>query len=316
MVKIKSLTAGYGKVEVVKNVNITLNEGEITGIIGASGSGKSTFLKTLAAKVVAFKGSLQIDTELIDLSEQLLVAERKSVYLVDQEFDLMPYLNVFDNIKKNHLHLSEATIKKGVAKSARHVKLAKQKEQQAKTLSGGQKQRTALAAAFLGDAALCLFDEPFSHLDFDLKQQVRALIKEQSAHRHTLIALHEPADFLSLCDTLVVLKNGRILQQGSPFEIYHHPKNQYVAGLSGYYCCPSDALLAEFSFTKTSIIRPDHLEISKKKGIDAVVQRSVHFGMYYLIDVEVKGENLLVFNNKALAEGTKVKILKSENAPD
>lgn len=255
-----SVTKAYGEVPVLSNINIDLAEGEWLGILGESGSGKSTLLRILGRFQDADSGEIQFKEKALPPVSQALIAGHDSIKLIQQEFELFPNQTVEENIAYS-LRFYEPDYKmERVAELLDITSLGAVRNQKAKTLSGGEKQRTAIAKSLAEQPDVLLLDEPFAHLDNHnrrvLADAIESLRKKQKMS--CIFVTHEAPDALAWSDRIAVLRNGEIIQYGTPQEIYNHPVNSYVAELTG-----DINWLGEGKAGKKEFIRPEKIKRTK-----------------------------------------------------
>ena len=228
VIETRNLSFGYSDVKVLRNINLMLREGEILGIAGESGSGKTSLLKLLAGLLEPGSGGILFNGEKLQPPSQKLIPGHDRISIIQQDFDLMPYISVDENIYREGHTLTKGLSGRKVAEIRAKLKLSKFKANKAGQTSGGQKQRVAIARAIAAKPEVLLLDEPFSNLDHGLKADLIQLLKSEWKARAMILVTHEPNDLLQVADRIVVLENGRIVQQGSPQHLYSFPKNRYV----------------------------------------------------------------------------------------
>jgi ABC-type multidrug transport system ATPase subunit len=256
-------------------VKFSLKEGEKLGIIGASGSGKSTLLRLLAAKQVPDKGAIYFKGNDLALLRNDRVSGYEEIALMDQDFNISPDLNTDENIQRFARKLSPTATRKYISRVHRAFHLQSFKKKKVRHLSGGQKQRVALACALVSDTSLLLLDEPFSQLDYILKQELIAFVEREAQDKTLIIVGHEPSDLMAICDRMLAMKGGRVVQDSGVDEMYHYPKNEYVARLSGLCNILSEELQALLTSSE-AYLRPSHLLISQ--GEEWVLEKIYFYG--------------------------------------
>ena len=214
----------------VKNVSLTVNDGEVVVIIGPSGSGKSTLLRTVNGIEKAQKGQILIDGRDIMDAKTDIRKLREEVGMVFQSFNLFPHLSVIDNIilapmKVKKLSKEEAT-EKGMA-LLRRVGLEDKAKQKPHQLSGGQQQRVAIARALAMEPKAMLFDEPTSALDPEMiKEVLDVMLSLAESGMTMLLVTHEMGFARAAADRIVFMADGEIVEEGTPDEMFSHPKTQ------------------------------------------------------------------------------------------
>lgn len=232
-ITIRELNKAYGKVPVLHDINLEIADNSFVVFVGPSGCGKSTLLRTIAGLEDVTSGHLLLDDR--DISDDAPVD--RDVAMVFQSYALYPQMTVKQNIgfALEMSKTNSAEIENRVAEAAKVLKLDELLNRKPKDLSGGQRQRVAIGRAMLRDPKVFLFDEPLSNLDaelrVDMRLQIAALRRELSAT--FVYVTHDQIEAMTLADTIVVLREGRVEQVGSPMTLYHDPENQFVAGFMG-----------------------------------------------------------------------------------
>ncbi len=231
--RLRDLRKNYGEVEVIKGVNLDINDRDFVVFVGPSGCGKSTLLRMIAGLEEISSGELLIDGERVN---DVPPAER-GLAMVFQSYALYPHMTVRDNMgfALRLAGVSKAEREQKVQAAAKVLQLDTFLDRKPKALSGGQRQRVAIGRAIVRDPKVFLFDEPLSNLDAALRVQMRIeLARLHDALDATMIYVtHDQVEAMTLADTIVVLQGGVIEQAGSPLELYHHPENLFVAGFIG-----------------------------------------------------------------------------------
>ena len=232
-VKIESLVKKFGDVEVIRSVSLDIEKEEFTVFVGPSGCGKTTLLRLIAGLEEANSGTIHIDDRRVD---QLPPAKR-GIAMVFQNYALYPHMSVYENMSFG-LRISkfaDAIIRKRVEAGAGTLQIAELLQRKPRALSGGQRQRVAIGRAIVREPKVFLFDEPLSNLDAKLRVQMRVeLTGLQRELKATMIYVtHDQVEAMTMADKIVVLNKGVIEQIGRPLDLYHHPKNRFVAGFIG-----------------------------------------------------------------------------------
>jgi spermidine/putrescine ABC transporter ATP-binding subunit len=234
IIETTNLTKTYGAVLAVDDISLSVEEGEFVTILGPSGCGKSTLLRMIGGFEDPTSGQISLDGK--DVTH--VPPSKRAVNMVFQDYALFPHLSVGKNVGYG-LRVAGMP-KREVAEKAREalalVGLEDRYDASPHILSGGQRQRVALARAIVRRPKVLLLDEPLSALDANLREQMQVELK----HLHTKVGLtfvlvtHDQTQALTMSDRVVVMRNGRIVQDASPQELYESPKTGYVAGFVGF----------------------------------------------------------------------------------
>jgi sn-glycerol 3-phosphate transport system ATP-binding protein len=230
---IEGLRKSFGATEVLRRIDLSLNDGEMLVIVGASGCGKSTLLRLVAGLEAPTEGRIAIDGRDVSAVDP---AER-DIAMVFQNYALYPHMTVFDNMAYGLRirGLPRAEIARKVGDAASLLGLDALLGRKPRQLSGGQRQRVAMGRAIVRDPKLFLFDEPLSNLDAKLRVQMRAEIRrlQRRLGVTSLYVTHDQVEAMTLGDRLLILHEGRPAQLASPMEVFEHPADTYVAGFVG-----------------------------------------------------------------------------------
>ena len=224
----------FGGVDALVDLNLTVRAGEFIALLGPSGCGKSTALNCLAGLLPLTHGQILVD----DVRVDTIAAENRDFGMVFQNYALFPHLSVRKNIAfgLQMRNVPKAEMKQRVDEAIALVKLEQHMGKLPGQLSGGQQQRVAIARAVVMEPRLVLMDEPLSNLDAKLRLEMRTEIRRlhQSLGLTTIYVTHDQEEALSMADRLVVLREGRVQQIGTPAELHNHPSNWHVADFMGY----------------------------------------------------------------------------------
>ncbi len=232
-VSMQSVGKRFGRTDVIKNVGFDIRDGEFAVFVGPSGCGKSTLLRLIAGLEDVSTGGIAFDGR--DVTE-LAPAER-GVAMVFQSYALYPHMSAYDNMAFG-LKLAKTdkrSIAERVRDTARILQIEHLLDRKPRHLSGGQRQRVAIGRAIVRQPRVFLFDEPLSNLDAALRVQMRIELKRlHRALGTTMIYVtHDQVEAMTLAERIVVLNAGTVEQIGTPLELYHHPRNLFVAGFIG-----------------------------------------------------------------------------------
>ncbi len=232
-VTIQAVKKNFGATPVLHGVDIDIPDGSFTVLVGPSGCGKSTLLRMIAGLEQISAGEIRIGERRVN---DVLPKER-DIAMVFQNYALYPHMTVRENMAFS-LTLAKqdkATVDSKVARAAEILALGALLDRYPRQLSGGQRQRVAMGRAIVRDPQVFLFDEPLSNLDAKLRVAMRSEIKELHLRLKTtsIYVTHDQIEAMTMGDKIVVMRDGRIEQTGSPLELYDHPANQFVAGFIG-----------------------------------------------------------------------------------
>lgn len=239
-IKTVDLCKNFGDLEVLKDVNLTVEQGEVIVIIGPSGAGKSTFLRSLNTLETITSGKIYIEDELFVQAEKGKVIDGMSkekhkallleMGMVFQRFNLFPHLTVKDNVKISPMkvkNIGEEEADKRALELLEKVGLSEKADAYPNNLSGGQQQRVAIARALAMEPKIMLFDEPTSALDPELVGEVLNVMKDLAKQGMTMICVtHEMGFAKEVADRVVFMYDGVILEEGTPDELFEHPKTE------------------------------------------------------------------------------------------
>lgn len=227
-ISVKNLKKNFGSLEVLKDINMEVTEGEVVVLIGPSGSGKSTLLRCLNQLEKATSGQIVIDGYDVTDKHTDINKVRENIGMVFQHFNLFNHLNVLKNMTLAPVHLkrlSKEEAKNKAMQLLERVGLADRAEAYPSQLSGGQKQRVAIARALEMNPDIMLFDEPTSALDPEMVGEVLAVMKELARDGMTMIVVtHEIGFAREVASRVIFMEGGYIIEEGTPEEVLDHPK--------------------------------------------------------------------------------------------
>ena len=232
-VTLKQVRKAFGRIETIHGVDLDIQDKEFVVFVGPSGCGKSTLLRLIAGLEDITAGDLMIDG--VRVNDR--TPKDRGISMVFQSYALYPHMTVYENMAFG-LELAKAaktTVDEKVREAARILELTPLLERLPKQLSGGQRQRVAIGRAIVREPKVFLFDEPLSNLDAALRVQMRIEIaKLHAGMGATMVYVtHDQVEAMTLADKIVVLNAGHVEQVGAPLELYHHPRNLFVAGFIG-----------------------------------------------------------------------------------
>lgn len=233
LIELKSLSKGFDGKQIISELDLTIQNGEFLTILGPSGCGKTTVLRLIAGLEDADGGQIILDGQ--DITD--IPAENRFVNTVFQSYALFPHMTVFDNVAFG-LRMQKtpaAEIQKRVDQALRMVQLEDFAERRPNQLSGGQQQRVAIARAVVNRPKVLLLDESLSALDYKLRKQMQNELKalQRKLGITFIFVTHDQEEALAMSDRIIVMREGKIEQDGTPREIYEEPKNLFVAQFIG-----------------------------------------------------------------------------------
>ncbi|MGE5537354.1 MAG: ABC transporter ATP-binding protein [Gemmatimonas sp.] len=320
---------GSVKVAAVQDVSLSVPEGKLLTLLGPSGCGKTTTLRCIAGLERPDQGRIMIGGRTVfDAAHGVFVppAER-GIGMVFQSYAIWPHMSVFENVAfplrvSRTRRYSSAEIGEKVRRALETVRLGGYENRRATQLSGGQQQRLALARGLVGEPRLLLLDEPLSNLDAKLREQMRFELKhlQMTLGLTAVYVTHDQSEALALSDEIAVFNQGRVVQRGSPLDIYRHPNSEFVADFvgstnflrgavrasasvgavgqvetaQGTFACTFAAPLAQGSRTVVSI-RPEDIGIAADgEGVRGTITAKVFLGEVIDYLVSLKGQELRV----------------------
>ena len=304
-VSIEGLRVAYGATDVLDGIQLGVPRGSIVAVLGPSGCGKTTLLRAIAGLLPASAGTIRVGDRLLSSPAVQIAPEKRGMGWVPQDASLFPHLSVGENIAFGMPRAGRAA---RVAELAALVGLTDFVDRAPSQLSGGQAQRVSLARALAPRPDLMLLDEPFAALDpllrAALRVEVAALLRNQQST--SLLVTHDQEEALSLADYVAVMRHGRILQWGTPAEVYEHPVSSWVAGfvgdtveligrwVDGRLDCALGTVEAEAfdgvmpvdGAAVRMILRPEWLHFTER-GTDAAVTAIAYAGHDALVSLEL-----------------------------
>ena len=298
MLNVENLSFKYDKSLVLKKISFSVKKGEHVSIIGESGSGKSTLLKLLYGELDITEGAIFWNGTKILGPKHNLVVGYDFIKYVPQEFDLMPFTSVEENIGKHLSNFYPKEKKNRIKELIDVVELKPYSNIKVKYLSGGQKQRVALARALAKEPEIILLDEPFSHIDNFKKQSLRRnlfnFLKEKSIA--CIVATHDQNDVLGYADNVIVLEKNGISTLNAPEELYKNPKSPLIASFFGEYN----------HIEPYGIVYAHQLKRVKNSDLKVIVEHSYFNGNNYIIEAKLDANNIYFVYHKAIKKGSKI----------
>ena len=326
-IALEDVSKHYGKVRAVDGISLRAAAGKFLVLLGPSGCGKSTVLRLIAGLEDVTRGKILIGGR--DVTH--LDADKRRISMVFQSYALFPHLSVAENIvfglKVRRTPATERAER--LARVASLVGLTEQLARKPSQLSGGQRQRVALARAVVAENKICLMDEPLSNLDAQLRHGMRVEIRalQQRLGMTVVYVTHDQVEAMSMADRVVLMREGRIEQEGSPEELYARPASVFAARFIGTPAmnlaaladgpqgavirgAPGTAVLPGRGAGRMLGLRPEHIELVAQDGVPGSVTSAEYHGADSVLTVRVGEESLLVRapGRVGLGEGAAVRL--------
>ena len=309
LLTVRNLYFGYSSVNpLFRNLNLSVEKGRIIALAGESGCGKSTLLNIIYGLIDWQSGEIFLEDEKLYGPKGNIVPGEKGLKLVSQHYDLMPYLTVAENVGKFISNINLAEKRKKVHELLEVVGLENYANVLPKNLSGGQQQRVAIARALSVMPKLLLLDEPFSNLDYSRKMELRErlfnYVKEHELS--VIISTHEIQEILPWIDQIVVLQEGRLIQNDSAEETFKNPYNSYVAKLLGEVNTITDEQKYQLQISRNHFF--PHQIILDENGKEATVSDSRFAGNHYWNRIFINNIPLVMYSSQKLEGNIKVQL--------
>ena len=287
MLEIKDISFTYIDKPVIENVSFTIAKGQNTAIIGESGCGKSTLLKLVYGLYDLDNGAITYNDKPILGPKYNLVPGEDYIKYLAQDFDLMPYITVEENVGKFLSNMYPEEKKARVQELLEMVEMTAFAKVKAKFLSGGQQQRVALARVLALEPEIILLDEPFSQIDSFRKNSLRRNLFRYLKDKGVtcIIATHDSTDALSFSDETIVVQNGKVVAKGDSKSLYENPANKYIASLFGEVneLKLSQLIDLEDDEDASLLLYPHQLKVVDNALMKAVVKQCYFKGSHYLV---------------------------------
>ena len=309
---IKNINHAYASGQSITDFNLTIEPGEIVCLLGPSGSGKTTLLKLVAGFENPSSGDIFIGDKLIAGSSNIPTEER-GVGMLFQDIALFPHLTIGENIGFSLKNRKTGDLSEDIKKYLENINMYHLRDRYPDSISGGEQQRAALIRALASNPKIMLLDEPFSSLDvwtkFEVAEEVISFLRESSTP--TLMVTHDPLEAMRLSDRILVMMNGKVIDEGSPEQLYSKPRTPFSTRISG------PATLIESKFNKGLIttpfgiingiknmidgksydvfIRPEAFSTTSRKseGLNVEIKNIKYLGGFYQLTLLIEGKSLI-----------------------
>jgi multiple sugar transport system ATP-binding protein len=318
-VSLRHVSKSFGQVHAVRDLSMIINDGEFVVLLGPSGAGKTTTLRLITGLEHPDAGLISIDGRDVTRDPPGM----RDIAFVFQQYSLYPHLTVYDNLafplRSPARRVPEPAIRKRVEQTAELLHITSKLDNRATKLSGGEMQRVAIGRALVRDPSIYLMDEPLSSLDAKLRAELRLELKriQRELGATILYVTHDQVEAMTMASRIGVIRDGALLQLGTPREIYETPGDRYVAsrlGTPAINFLPATLVpdAAMPSGTETIGVRTEHLQIAKANGGAMVgrVHRIEHLGDQNHVHLEYRGQTLVTLADphQPLAAGQDVEI--------
>lgn len=286
MLQVKNISFTYIENPVINNISFKIDKGQNVAVIGESGCGKSTLLKLLYGLYNLDNGEIQYNDKFILGPKYNLIPGEDYIKYLAQDFDLMPYITVEENIGKFLSNIYKDKKKARVQELLEMVEMTQFANVKAKYLSGGQQQRVALARVLALEPEILLLDEPFSQIDSFRKNALRRNLFNYFKKKGItcIIATHDSTEALSFSDETIVLQDGKLIAKGSSKELYNNPPSLYIASLFGEVNeLKKSNFIDSDEEDQTLFLYPHQLKVIEEGKFQAVAKQSYFKGSHYLI---------------------------------
>ena len=345
--EVRALGHRYGSVTALQELSLRIDDGEIVAVLGPSGSGKTTLLEILAGLLPPAAGEVLLDGRTISRAGWALAPERRNIGFVFQDFALWPHMTVAETIAfpLAMRHLPAAERQERVAQVLELVQLEGYGRRYPHELSGGQRQRVAIARALAPHPGMVLLDEPMSNLDARLRERMRTQIAQALRHEGVtaVYVTHDRVEALAVADRIAILNAGRLVQVGSPEELYLRPRTAFAATFLGPAALVPAQVVARSGSGRVEIetstgvtavalapdacsvgqagtwlLRPEHVRLADDDGLhegevplEAVVASAAYLGSHWQLDLQIAGRpelDLVCHHAERVAPGSGVRL--------
>lgn len=315
LLNVEGISRREGEEWVLKNISFSQGALQNLAIAGATGSGKTSLLKIIAGLLQPGSGQVKFENVKVKGPSEKLLPGHPAIAYLSQHFELRSHYRVEEILQMANQFSNEEAQK--IYEVCRIDHLLKRWSHQ---LSGGEKQRIALAKVLVSSPKLLLLDEPYSNLDVIHKNLLKKVIDDidRELKITCILVTHDPADMLSWAHRIIVLKNGEIVQQASPEEIYRNPVNEYAAGLFGKYNLLPPQLVHAFASNPhkqlDAFLRPEDFKIvpAGNGGVKGRVNKASFIGNGYELEIFVEGNRIILYSKKPLQKNDEVYIRTSQ----
>lgn len=308
MLKVDNISFSYSDNTTISNISFSVQKGNTIAVIGESGCGKSTLLKCIYGLYDLHQGTIFWNDKQVLGPKYNLIPGMEFMKYLAQDFDLMPYVSVEENVGKYLSNIYKDKKQQRIYELLETVEMTEYAKVKAQFLSGGQMQRVALAKALALEPQVLLLDEPFSHIDNfrknNLRRKIFTFLKQKNIT--TIIATHDCNDVLSFCNEVLVLKKGVIIEQGTPKDIYNTSNSGYTTSLF-------DDVNQLFIDGKELLLYPHQLQKVEHSNVVVTVTENFYRGNNYLIEAILNNKKVYFNHNTQLKIGEKVYLKITNN---
>jgi len=309
MLELTNISFTYIDKAVINGLSFVAQQGQNIAVIGESGCGKSTLLKLIYGLYDLDSGNINYNGNPILGPKYNLIPGEDYIKYLAQDFDLMPYITVEENVGKFLSNIYRDKKKARVQELLEMVEMTDYAKIKAKYLSGGQQQRVALARVLALEPEILLLDEPFSQIDSFRKNALRRNVFQYLKEKKIscIIATHDSTDALSFSDQTIVMQSGKIIANDSPQNLYNKPASKYITSLFGE--------VNELELDgKIHLVYPHQLKLDAKGSLKGIVKQSYFKGSHYLIAIALGSQTVFFEHHSSLDEGASIAVKVSINS--
>lgn len=308
LLEIQNLSYYYAGEPLIRNFSLSVSKGQIISLLGENGAGKSTIIKLIAGLLDKNSGIINYKGEAIKGPSEQLIPGHPQIKTIFQDYRLAHKTTVYSNIYSLLPPLKEALKIAKTEQTLYDFRLDSLAHKKVEELSGGEKQRVAIARAVVNDPDILLMDEPFSNLDAHNKNTITSLVFNYIRSREisALFVTHDYRDALKYSDQLCIIRNGELIQQGYPEDVYYCPATIYSAALLG----PVNQIRNRGTQDHTEqyvFIRPEKISIMKEGTLEGTITQCGFAGIHFEVSIAFEQEILHAYHHESLSPGQKIR---------
>jgi len=311
--RLENIELNFDAACILDKINLRVEDGEFVCLLGPSGCGKTSTLRVCAGLESPTAGRVLMDDQVLTHGPKVIAPEKRNIGFLFQDFALFPHLTIFDNVAFGLTHLTRAETESRVDEVLKQVKMERYSKAMPHMLSGGQQQRIALARALAPKPKLMLLDEPFSGLDSGLRTEMRDMTLHVLKNNGigTVMVTHDPEEAMFMADRIVLMRDGVIIQEGIPYDLYKNPVNHFAASFFGNVNIFKGEIKNKAAYTALGslpapdfqdgekvdiLIRPEDIQIHRTalpylKGPETIIETARYLGRDTLLHLSYQDQN-------------------------